>query len=66
MNGRIGASPQRVGGHGRVTGLQEYLADIRLPDVLEAKLVTLDCRPSPDRLDRHERGGRGSPGSASS
>jgi CO/xanthine dehydrogenase Mo-binding subunit len=43
MSGRIGASPRRVGGHGRVTGLQEYLADIRLPDVLEAQLVTLDC-----------------------
>ena len=39
----IGASPHRAGGHGRVTGLQKYVADIRLPDVLEAKLVTLDC-----------------------
>jgi CO/xanthine dehydrogenase Mo-binding subunit len=41
--GRIGASPRRVGGGGRVTGLQEYVADIRLEDVLHVKLVTLDC-----------------------
>jgi len=40
---RIGGSPNRVGGIGRVTGLTEYVADIRLPDVLEARLVTLDC-----------------------
>jgi CO/xanthine dehydrogenase Mo-binding subunit len=39
----IGTSPNRVGGVGRVTGLQVYLADLRLPGVLEAKLVTLDC-----------------------
>jgi CO/xanthine dehydrogenase Mo-binding subunit len=43
MSALIGASPHRVGGHGRVTGLQEYVADIRLPDVLHAKLVALDC-----------------------
>ncbi len=41
--GFIGASPNRVGGIGRVSGLQEYVADIRLPGVLESKLVTLDC-----------------------
>jgi len=40
---RVGASPQRVGGHGRVTGLQQYVADIRLQDVLHVKLVALDC-----------------------
>ena len=40
---RIGGSPNRVGGIGRVTGLTEYVADIRLPDALEARLVTLDC-----------------------
>jgi CO/xanthine dehydrogenase Mo-binding subunit len=40
---RIGGSPNRVGGYGRVTGGQQYVADIRLPDVLEVKLVTLDC-----------------------
>jgi CO/xanthine dehydrogenase Mo-binding subunit len=39
----IGTSPNRVGGIGRVTGAQEYVADIRIADVLEAKLVTLDC-----------------------
>jgi CO/xanthine dehydrogenase Mo-binding subunit len=39
----IGTSPNRVGGIGRVSGLQEYVADIRLPDVLEARLVTIDC-----------------------
>jgi CO/xanthine dehydrogenase Mo-binding subunit len=39
----IGGSPNRVGGIGRVTGQTEYVADLRLPDVLEAKLVTVDC-----------------------
>ena len=39
----VGAPAQRVGGYGRVTGLQQYLADIKLPDVLHVKLVTLDC-----------------------
>ena len=39
----VGTSPNRVGGIGRVTGKNEYVADIRLPDVLEARLVTLDC-----------------------
>ena len=39
----IGSSPNRVGGIGRVSGAQEYVADFRLPDVLEARLVTVDC-----------------------
>jgi CO/xanthine dehydrogenase Mo-binding subunit len=39
----IGTSPNRAGGIDRVNGLQEYVADILLPDVLEAKLVTVDC-----------------------
>jgi CO/xanthine dehydrogenase Mo-binding subunit len=39
----IGTSPNRGGGIDRVTGHNEYVADIHLPDVLEAKLVTLDC-----------------------
>ena len=39
----IGASPARVGGIARVTGRQAYVADVRLDDVLHAKLVTLDC-----------------------
>jgi CO/xanthine dehydrogenase Mo-binding subunit len=43
MNGTIGGSPARVGGLERVTGAQQYVADIRLPDVLQVKLVTLDC-----------------------
>jgi CO/xanthine dehydrogenase Mo-binding subunit len=41
--GIVGTSPNRVGGIERVTGSQAYVADIRLPDMLEAKLVTLDC-----------------------
>ncbi len=40
---RIGGSPARVGGIERVTGRQEYVADIRLPDMLHVKLVTVDC-----------------------
>ena len=43
MSGRVGNSSRRVGGHGRVTGEQRYVADIRVPDALHAKLVTLDC-----------------------
>ena len=41
--GVIGSSPNRVGGYARVTGRQQYVADIPLQDVLHAKLVTLDC-----------------------
>jgi CO/xanthine dehydrogenase Mo-binding subunit len=41
--GWIGATPRRFGGEGRVTGSQEYLADIRMADALHVKLVTLDC-----------------------
>ncbi len=37
----VGTSPRRGGGYGRVTGHQEYLADIKLPDMLHAKLVTI-------------------------
>ncbi len=40
---RIGGSPNRVGGLGRVTGTQLYLADLPAADALHAKLVTLDC-----------------------
>ncbi|MGQ0607849.1 MAG: xanthine dehydrogenase family protein molybdopterin-binding subunit, partial [Chloroflexota bacterium] len=39
----IGGSPRRVGGHGRVTGQQQYVADVHMPDELHAALVTLDC-----------------------
>jgi CO/xanthine dehydrogenase Mo-binding subunit len=42
-NDRVGGSPARVGGASRVTGGQQYVADIRLPDILEVKLVALDC-----------------------
>ena len=38
----VGTSPRRGGGYGRVTGHQEYLADIKLPDMLHAKLVTIN------------------------
>ena len=41
MIGRVGSSPQRVGGRDRVTGAQAYVADIRLADALEARLVTV-------------------------
>ncbi len=43
MSDGVGSSPRRGGGHGRVTGELRYAADIRLPDVLYVKLVTLDC-----------------------
>jgi CO/xanthine dehydrogenase Mo-binding subunit len=38
---RVGASPNRVGGVGRVTGSQRYVADIKLVDALQVKLVGL-------------------------
>jgi CO/xanthine dehydrogenase Mo-binding subunit len=41
-DGRVGGSPARVGGYGRVTGRQAYVADIRLEDQLHVKLVALD------------------------
>ena len=40
---KIGVSPHRVGGFERVTGAQEYLADIPFEDVLHVKLVTIPC-----------------------
>ena len=40
---RIGDSPARVGGIGRVTGSQQYVADLHPADVLHAKLVTVDA-----------------------
>ncbi len=39
----VGAAAPRGGGYDRVTGQQQYVADIRLEDVLHTKLVTLDC-----------------------
>jgi len=41
MTAKVGGSPNRVGGIGRVTGAQEYVADIHLPDELHARLVTI-------------------------
>lgn len=38
----VGESPRRGGGYGRVTGHQEYVADVKLPDTLQVKLVTLE------------------------
>jgi CO/xanthine dehydrogenase Mo-binding subunit len=38
----VGESPARVGGVERVTGRQQYVADIHLEDVLHVKLVALD------------------------
>jgi len=39
---RVFTPAARVGGYERVTGLQQYVADIHLPDVLQVKLVHLD------------------------
>ena len=38
----VGSSPNRVGGRDRVTGAQQYVADIHLVDELHAKLVKID------------------------
>ncbi len=43
MTGSVGTSPSRVGGIGRVTGQQAYVADLDLDDVLHVKLVTVDA-----------------------
>ena len=40
---RSAPRPAASAGIDRVTGGQQYVADIHLPDVLHAKLVTLDC-----------------------
>jgi len=39
----IGTSYARTGGLERVTGAQQYLADIKVNDVLQVKLVTVPC-----------------------
>ena len=41
-NGIVGTSPNRVGGRDRVTGAQEYVADIHFVGELHAKLVKID------------------------
>jgi CO/xanthine dehydrogenase Mo-binding subunit len=43
LEGRVGMSPNRIGGIDRVTGAQRYLADLRVADALHAKFVTVDC-----------------------
>jgi CO/xanthine dehydrogenase Mo-binding subunit len=49
---RVGASPHRVGGNARVTGRQQYVADMHLPDELHAKLVTVPvARARIDAID---------------
>ena len=39
----VGSSVSRVGGLPRVLGTQEYVADVKLPNMLHARLVHLDC-----------------------
>ncbi len=39
----VGTAASRLGGVERVTGAQEFLADVRLEGMLHVKLVTLDC-----------------------
>ena len=39
----IGSSERRVGGAARVTGRQQFIADISLDQMLHVKLVHLDC-----------------------
>ena len=49
----IGTSLPRIGAVERVTGLQQYAADIRLDNVLHLKLVSLACaRARITRVDR--------------
>jgi CO/xanthine dehydrogenase Mo-binding subunit/aerobic-type carbon monoxide dehydrogenase small subunit (CoxS/CutS family) len=43
MTTMVGTSAQRSGGPERVTGRYQYLGDIKLPRMLHARLVTLDC-----------------------
>ena len=51
-DGAIGASPNRVGGTDRVTGIQAYVADIPIADVLHVKLVTVPvARARSDSID---------------
>jgi CO/xanthine dehydrogenase Mo-binding subunit len=39
----IGVPVRRVGGYERVTGRQKFIGDLRVPDMLHAKLVGVDC-----------------------
>ena len=50
--GPIGQATRRVGGEGRVTGDQRYMADLPFDDALHVRLVTLDvARARIDRID---------------
>ncbi len=40
---QIGSSTRRFGGYERVTGSQEFVADLRLDGMLFVKLVSIDC-----------------------
>ena len=54
--GMVGASPNRVGGRDRVTGAQQYVADIHFVGELHAKLVKIDESRGADHLDRYHKG----------
>lgn len=44
MNSKVIGKPfNRVGGLDRVLGTQAYVADLKLPNMLHAKLISLDC-----------------------
>ena len=43
LQATVGANVPRSGGRERVTGAQQFLADIRLPGMLHVKLVTVDA-----------------------
>ncbi len=52
MNTIVGKSAPRGGGHERVTGRQQYVADLPHDDALHVKLVALDvARARIDRID---------------
>jgi len=57
----VGDSPARLGGRDRVTGRQRYVADLRIPDALHVKLVTLP-RPRARLLGIDAGGAAGVPG----
>ncbi len=56
---KIGVSPHRVGGYERVTGAQEYLADIPFDDVLLCQAGDDPVRSRAHRRHRQARGAGG-------
>ena len=55
MTDWLGRSIPRVGAFERVTGAQRYVADLRLENALQVKLVHLECaRARLDRIDLEE------------